>query len=415
MDAPAYLQPLASALAIGLLIGLQRGWQSRDAPPGGRTAGFRTFGLLGLSGGLAALLPTMFGAILLAAAAATLVVGYARDTSPTHQSATGTVAGLLTLTLGAHAASGHQTEAFAAAAVMALLLAMRQQLHGFLRGMTATEIEAAMRFAIVALVILPLMPDRQMGPLDAWNPRQLWMVIVLVLGLSFAGYVAARRIGPERGLLATAAVGSLVSSTVVTASYARRLREPSPAEGALIAGIAIASAIMYARVLLLTAILAPFALAPLALAAVPAGLVAGLLAWRAIRRAGAAPTDGPLELGNPLEFVSALGLTVFVALLAVGSRWAQARFGDAGIGALLLLTGFADVDAAVITLAGLPDGTLTPARAGFLLALPIVANMLLKAGLALVLAGIPRGVRAAVPLVASVAVASAGMAAMVLA
>jgi uncharacterized membrane protein (DUF4010 family) len=259
------------------------------------------------------------------------------------------------------------------------------------------------------------MPDQQMGPLEAWNPRQLWMVIVLVLGLSFAGYVAARRIGPERGLLATAAAGALVSSTAVTASYARRLRDPSPAEGALIAGIAIASAIMYARVLLLTAILAPYALAPLALAAAPAGLVAGLLAWRAVHRAGSAANDGTLQLGNPLEFASALGLTAFVALLAVGSRWAQMRFGDAGIGALLLLTGFADVDAAVITLAGLPDGTLAPARAGLLLALPVVANMLLKAGLALVLGGIPRGVRAALPLVASVLAASAGMAALALA
>jgi uncharacterized membrane protein (DUF4010 family) len=410
MDVTAQLQPLAFALAIGLMVGLQRGWQSREAPAGSRVAGFRTFGLLGLGGGVAALLPPLFGAILLAAAAATLVVGYARALEPDDQSATSTVAGLLTLALGAYAALGHHVEALAATAILVLLLAMRRQLHRFLAGLTAAEIEAATRFAIVALVILPLMPDRSMGPLDAWNPRQLWLVIVLVLGLSFAGYVAARRIGPARGLIATAAAGALVSSTAVTASYARRLRISSAADGPLIAGIAVASAIMYARVLLLTAILAPFALVPLALAMVPAGLVSGTLAWVAVRRTPAVASEQELKLGNPLEFGPALALAAFVALLAVASRWTQQQFGDAGIGALLLLTGFADVDAAVITLAGLPEGTLSPARAGLLLGLPVVANMVLKAGLALVIAGGRAGWRAAWPLLASVLAAAAGMA-----
>ncbi|MFN7399632.1 MAG: MgtC/SapB family protein [Sandaracinobacter sp.] len=410
METLALLQPLALSLAIGLMIGLQRGWQTRDAPAGHRVAGFRTFGLLGFAGGLAALLPIAFGAILMAATAATLVVGYLRESTAADHSATGTVTGLLTLALGGFAAMGHRIEALAGAAILVLLLAMRSRLHRFLRGISVAEIEAATRFAIVALVILPLMPDRAMGPLDAWNPRQLWLVIVLVLGLSFAGYVLARRVGPARGLIATAAAGALVSSTAVTASYARRLRGSSGADGALIAGIAVASAIMYARVLLLTAILAPFALAPLALVAVPAGLVSGALAWKAVRQTSPIPPDGELKLGNPLEFGSAIGLAVFVAVLAVASRWAQQHFGDAGIAALLLLTGFADVDAAVITLAGLPSGTLAPARAGLLLALPVVANMVLKAGLAFILAGGRNGWRAAWPLLATVLAAVIGIA-----
>ncbi len=410
MDMTAHLQPLALALAIGLLVGFERGWQSRSAPDGSRVAGFRTFGLLGLAGGTAALLPPAFGAILLAAATLTLLIGYARAVGEADHSATGTIAGLLTLALGAYAATGHRVEALAAAAIMVLLLAMRQQLHRFLAGLTAAEVEAATRFAIVALVILPLMPDSEMGPLDAWNPRQLWMVIVLVLGLSFAGYVLARRLGPTRGLVTTAAAGALVSSTAVTVGYARRLRTASPADGALVAGIATASAIMYARVLLLTALLAPFALIPVALVAVPAGLVAAVLAWLAVRRMPPTPPGQALKLGNPLEFAPAIGLAAFVALLAVASRWAQLQFGDAGIAALLLLTGFADVDSAVITLAGLPAGALAPARAGLLLALPLVANMGLKAGLALAIAGPRRGWPAARPLLASVLLAAVAMA-----
>jgi uncharacterized membrane protein (DUF4010 family) len=409
VDRFALLQPLALSLAIGLMVGLERGWQARAAPAGSRVAGFRTFGLLGLAGGLATLLPPAFGAILLAAAAATLVIGYARTLSPDEASATGTVAGLLTLGLGAFAAAGHRIEAFAAAALLTLVLALRHRLHGFLRGISRAEIDAASRFAIVALVIFPLMPDRAMGPLDAWNPSQLWMVVMLVLALSFAGYVLSRRLGPSRGLLITAAAGALVSSTAVTAAYARRLRAPSAAEGALVAGIAVASAIMYARVLLLAALLAREALPTLAAAMLPAGLLSAFLAWRALNRSGSAPHEGELKLGNPLMFGPALGLAAFVALLALLARLAFRQFGDAGVAVLLLLTGFADVDAAVITLAGLPPGTLSPTRAGHLLALPVAANMALKAGLAISIAPNARGLRAATPLLASVAAAAAGL------
>jgi len=412
----AQVQPLALSLALGLLVGLERGWRARGEPAGHRVAGFRTFGLLGLLGGIAALLPTLFGAVLLLGAAATLVAGYVRSSDdPAGQSATNAIAGLLTLALGAFAGAGHATEAMAATAIMVMLLAMRQQLHGWLRGINADEIEAASRFAIVALVILPLMPDRQMGPLDAWNPRQLWFVVVLVLGLSFLGYVAARRLGPDRGLLTTAAAGALVSSTAVTAQYARHLRKPGPAEGALIAGIAVASTVMYIRVMLLTAILATAALPVLATIMVPAAVVAGALAALAIRRAPATVGADGLTLGNPLDFRPALLLVAFVAVLAVGSRWALAEFGNAGIGMLLFLTGFADVDAAVITLAGLPDGALTPDRAGLLLAMPVLANTLLKGGLALVIAPNSRGLRAAWPLFASVCAAATGIALVVLA
>lgn len=408
---PAYLQPLALALFIGLLVGLERGWQARRAPAGTRVAGFRTFGLLGLLGGLAALLPMLFGAVLLLGAAAIVVAGYVRTSVDiADHSATSAIAALLTLALGAFAGAGHAGEAVATTAVMVMLLAMRHRLHAWLRGINIEEIDAASRFLIIALVILPLMPDRPMGPLDAWNPRQLWFVVVLVLGLNFLGYAAARRLGPDRGLLATAAAGALVSSTAVTVEYARRLRIPSQAEDALVAGIAVASAIMYVRVMVFTAIIATPALASLVVIVMPAAAVAAGLALLAIRRTSAIAGADGLVLGNPLDFRPALLLVALVALVAVGSRWAMVEHGSAGIGTLLFLTGFADVDAAVITLAGLPDGTLSPDRAGLLLALPIIGNTLLRAGLALLIAPNARGLRAALPLFASAAAVGAGIA-----
>lgn len=408
MNQAELLQPLALALAIGLLVGLERGWQARAEPAGHRVAGFRTFGLLGLLGGLAALLPLAFGAALLLGAAATLVAGYVRESTADRHSATGTIAGLLTLALGALAAGGHAVEALAAAAVLVLLLALRHRLHALLRGISEAEIEAASRFAIVALVILPLMPDRAMGPLEAWNPRQLWLVVVLVSGLSFLGYAAARRLGPGRGLMLTAAAGGLVSSTSITLAYAARLASGAtdPAtRGALAAGIAIASAVMFGRVLLLTALLAPPALPALAAAILPACAVALGLAALAARRTRQADAAQPLSLGNPLDFGPALRLALLVALLAVAVRWAIDRFGDLGIGVLLTLTGAGDVDAAIITLAGLPAGALAPAAAGQALALAVVANTLVKLGLVLGIARNRSGLAAAGPLLAAALVA----------
>lgn len=407
------LQPLALALAIGLFVGLERGWQARRAPAGQRVAGFRTFGLLGLLGGLAALLPPMFGAALLLGGAATLVAGYVRESTRRRHSATTTIAALLTLALGAFAAAGHTIEALAATAILVLLLSLRHRLHAMLRGISEAEIEAISRFAIVALVILPLMPDRAIGPLGAWNPRQLWLVVVLVSGLSFLGYAAARRLGPGRGLMVTAAAGGLVSSTSITVAYAGRLagQGTDPAtRGALVAGIAIASAVMFGRVLLLTGLLAPTALPALALAIVPAGAAACLLAALAARQAREAAPAQALALGNPLDFRPALQLAALVALLAVAVRWAIDRFGGLGAGVLLLLTGAGDVDAAIITLAGLPAGSLAPDRAGQALAMAVIANTLVKLVLVLAIARSRAGLVAAGPLLAAALVAGGTLA-----
>lgn len=388
MDAFAHLEALGLSLAIGLMVGLERGWSRREAGAGTRVAGLRSFGLLGLLGGLAALVPRGAGLALLAAAALLVALGYARESrAPRGHSVTSAVAALLTLGLGWLAASGEGVVALAVAAVMTLLLASRTRLHGWLRGLSAAEIEAFARFAIVALVILPLMPDRAVGPLDAWNPRQLWMLLVLVLGASFLGYVLARRLGPGRGLLATAAAGALVSSTAVTAGYARRLKAADAPAGALTAGILLAGAVMHLRVLVLVALMVPAALPALALLLGPAGLLQAGLAALARRRAPAAASGSTVALGNPLEFAPALLLVAMVMALAVLARWLMARLGDLSLGWLLALTGLLDVDAAIVTAAGLPGDALPPATLGRMLALPVMANGLWKALLCPLLGG----------------------------
>ena len=269
----AHLIGLGMALALGLLVGLQRGWAQRDREEGSRFAGIRTFALFGLGGGIAGVLydhargPAM---ALLVAACMLVVLGYARTARAEGPvSGTSGVVALLALASGFLAASGERLVGTAVAVVMVLLLSMREQLHGWVRRIDEREMISIARFAVIALVILPLLPDRPYGPYQAWNPRNLWMVVVMVSGFSFAGYVAARVLGPTRGIIATAAAGSVVSSTAVTASLATRLRDGTAGSAVAAAGIATASVVMFLRVLVLTAALAPFALPALALLVAP--------------------------------------------------------------------------------------------------------------------------------------------------
>jgi len=232
------------SLALGLLIGIQRGWALRKEEPGSRFAGIRTFGLLGLVGGVAGALRVVddrIGIIIITAAALLILIGYAATTRRSGNiSGTASLVGLLTLGCG-FLATTQAMLATIIAAVVTLVLALRTQLHGWIGRLSEVEVNAIARFALIALAILPLLPDRAYGPLDAWNPRQLWMVVVMVSGFSFAGYVASKRLGVSRGTIAAAGAGAMVSSTAVTAALATRLRDDSENAPILFAGIATAA------------------------------------------------------------------------------------------------------------------------------------------------------------------------------
>jgi uncharacterized membrane protein (DUF4010 family) len=410
LDEAGLLRGLAAALAVGVLIGIERGWRQREAAEGSRVSGLRTFALLGLSGGIAGLLPDLLAAVVGLAVLSSLVLGYRSALARLESlSVTGTLVAIMTFALGVAAARGLVSEALGVAAVTTLILTLRSRAHAMLKGMTQPEVESIARFALVALVILPLLPDANYGPYQAWNPRQIWMVVVVVLGLSFLGYVASRRLGANRGIMITALCGALVSSTAVTAAYARKLRRGEGPSNPLVAGIALASLVMFVRVQILTIMLVPFAARSLAQAMVPAFVVGAVTTMLALRTTPPAePTS--VTLGNPLDFRPALVLAALVAVMAVTARWALAAFGDEGIMVVLGLTGMMDADAAVLTLAGLPRESLTPAAAGLALAAPVLANTAFKACLAFGLAGpAHQGWKAAAPLFASVLASLAGI------
>lgn len=374
---------LGAALACGLMIGIERGWRLRDEGAGTRVAGVRTFTLLGGGGGVAAVLGTalhpMLAVALAAALAAIIVVGYMRDTAPGEKGrrdATSFIAAILALALGLLAGAGQPALAVAMGAIATLLLSARKELHRFIGRLNSTDVRAFALYAVIAASVLPFLPDRQMGPLNAWNPFQLWLVIVLVTGLAFAGYVANRTVGAAKGVLATAIIGGAYSSTAVTASLAQRLGKGE--QGPFNAGIALASGVMYLRVLILVALLSPSTLASMVLVTGPATLVAlgvALVAWL---RSGDAADGNVAPPGNPIALLPAFGFVAIVAVSAVIAIWAQRNFGESGVATSLFLTGSFDVDAAIITLSGLPPTAIARDLAAIALGGTIVANMALK-------------------------------------
>jgi uncharacterized membrane protein (DUF4010 family) len=392
---------VATALASGLLIGIERGWKLKEQKPGTRVAGVRTFTMIGLGSGIAGLLGSV-GEVVVAAAIAVgmvaiLVIAYARALESQHDS-TSAVAAVSTVAIGFLAGSGNPALAIACAAIGVALLALREELHGFVEHLDADDVKALARYAVIAGAILPFLPSGHYGPLGAWDPQRLWLVVVLVTGFSFLGYVANRVFGERHGTIATALIGGAYSSTAVTQALSQRLGSKKTA-GAEPAGIALATAVMYLRVPVLMAVFATRALLPVSIILLPAVLVAWGAGWWLYRKAP--KSDAPAQPGNPIALLPALGFAAFVAAAAVAAAWAEGRFGQSGIAVLLLIVGSMSVDTAIITLGGLSPDAISPLLAAIAIAGTIIGNMAVKIGIALVYAR-GKGVSSALAMTASV-------------
>jgi uncharacterized membrane protein (DUF4010 family) len=308
------------------------------------------------------------------------------------------VAALATVGLSFLAGFGDPGLAIAGATIVTLILALKAELHGLLDKVDEDDVKALARYAVIAGAVLPFLPDGQYGPLGAWNPQKLWLVVVLVTGFSFLGYVANRIFGERHGTIATALIGGAYSSTAVTQSLAQRLGSERRA-GAENAGIALATAVMYLRVLVLIGILSTRVLLPFAIILLPALIVAwgaGLWLYRKAPRC-----DAPTSPGNPIAILPAFGFVAFVAFAAVAAKWAAGRFGEQGIAVLLLIVGSSDVDTAIITLGNLPAAAISSLLAAMAIAGTIIANMAVKIGITLAYSG-RRGLPAAAAMGSSV-------------
>jgi uncharacterized membrane protein (DUF4010 family) len=407
LNAITYFEALSlvTALACGLLIGVERGFTLRREQEGTRVAGVRTFTLLGLVSGLAGFLGSsgqqLAGGALIAAAAAMIAVGYAhRPNLSERPDATTQVAALGTLGLGFLAGFGQPALAIAGATLVTLLLALKQETHHVIEHLDEQDVKALARYAVIAGAVLPFLPSGRYGPLHAWNPQRLWLVVVLVTGFSFLGYAANRIFGERHGTIATALIGGAYSSTAVTQSLAVRLGSDKRA-GAEPAGIALATGVMYLRIPILIGLLATRVLPPILVLIVPASIVAWAAGFWMLRKAPR--NDAPTPPGNPIALLPALAFVAFVAAAAVAAAWAQGRFGQSGIAVLLLIVGSMDVDVAIVTLGTLSPGAISPLLAAMAISGTAIVNMAVKIGITLVYAG-RKGISAAIAMTASVVV-----------
>jgi uncharacterized membrane protein (DUF4010 family) len=410
---------LGAALAIGLLIGFERGWEVRDRAEGTRIAGIRTFAVVGLLGGAVGVLALGQGgwvvAGALAALGAILAVAHARDPGrDKDQSITTLVALLACFALAVLAGVGEVTVAAAAAVVIALLLGVKPELHGLLQRIRREELLATIRLLLISVVVLPVLPDRGFGPYAAFNPYRLWWMVVLVAAISYVGYVAARIAGERRGILAMALFGGLASSTAVALNLARLGRDKAVAPATMAAGTVTASAVMFPRALVIVAVLAPELAAPVAAALMPAAAVAFAGAWLWIRRK---PDDGTavgaegLATGNPLDLAAAIKFGALLAAIMVLARAAADVLGEAGLIAIAAASGLADVDAITLSVVqGFSDTAFGPKPAVAAILAAVAVNTAFKVALVAVIAGARAGLSVGLPLAAALAAGAAGIA-----
>lgn len=342
------------ALGLGLLVGLQR--QFAESP----LAGLRTFPLVAVLGTLCAHLDLQLqshGWVTAAgfvAAGALIGIGKFTVTRQPHADLglTTEIALLLTFALGAYLAFGDRVLAVALGGGMAVLLQFKPELHGLVARLSAADLRAIMRFVLITCIVLPLLPNKTYGPFDVINPFEIWLLVVVIVGVGLLGYIAYRFLGAGAGVLITGLLGGAISSTATTWSYARQRTANPEADRIAVAVIVIASAVAYVRVLLIVSVAAPGILPAVAAPVVSVLAVMTLSAAGAWWNARAHADDLP-EQSNPTELKSALTFGVVYSGILLLLAAARRQVGAASLYLVAVLAGFTDLDAITISTARL--------------------------------------------------------------
>ncbi|MFN3351486.1 MgtC/SapB family protein [Pseudorhodoplanes sp.] len=391
MDIIDLLSHFAVALGIGLLIGIERGWRTREEKPGSRTAGVRTFTIIGLLGGTAGVLAETAGKPLTVTGGVIIGLGFAafaitftmmcRDENRADGSfsATTAIAGMLTFALSAYAMIGDVRAAAAAAVATVGVLALRTPLHAWLTTLEEREIRSALILLAMTFIALPVIPDQSIGPFGGVNPREIWLIAIILAGVSFAGYLAVKLLGTRHGIMLAAAAGGLVSSTAVTASSAKRAAAGEGAPHLLAAGVALATAVSFARVIAIAGFLTPGLLRFLAPPLGAAILAAVTWSFIAVsRRSSEGDDEQPVEFKNPFEFWAVIGFALLLAAIVLAGRLLGENLGEMGAIAGALALGLADVDAVTVSMSRLTPEPLSFNAAALAILAAVVSNNVSK-------------------------------------
>jgi len=376
---------LVVAILGGAAVGVERQRSGHATGPEARLGGVRTFTLLGTLAGIAGLLTATGYApaagLLIAGALALIVAGYIRA-SKIDVDATTEVAALVVLAAGLLSGLGELRFSAALTTMTVLLLAEKQGLHKFVDRLDNTMLLAAARVAVMSVVILPLLPEGPFGPAPGIRPRDLWILVLLFSSISFVGFIAQRLAGAA-GYPLTGLLGGLVSSTSVTLTFARLSRAHPTQAAPLATGAVAASVILFLRVAVAVAVLNT-ALLPTLAWYLAAPLVAGLavlaLAWRSLD----GPKSAPSELRNPLQFRAALEMAALFQVVLFAVYYAQTWLGESGVMAGGFLLGLTDVDALTLAMTrSVASGTTIDLACRAIL-MGVIANSLMKTGIATV-------------------------------
>ena len=393
---------LAIAALIGLAVGLEREWSGHADGPDARFAGLRTFLLLGLLGGTAGLLANenheIIATLIAAGGVAFSIAAYVIAVRAPGSSRDGTteVAAILVVSLGVLACAVSWLLAAAAGSLVVLALNEKKRLHGVVTHLRQEELRAALQFAVLALVILPILPA---GPYFGWaavRPRALWMIVLLFCLLNFAGFIARRSAGERRGYLLTGLLGGAISSTAVTLGFARYSRQYPDISSALACGVVGACTVLVPRVLVISAVLNPAVAIQLLPYLIPAGLIGAAVvafAWRSDAEvptiAGHAPVSWLAGSDkNPLRLGVAIRLAVIFQIAMIAITFALQTWAVTGAYGSAVVLGLTDVDALTVSMST-PSAKLLTSIAARAIAIGILANTAVKFSISAV-AGSPR-------------------------
>ncbi|MBL4258876.1 MgtC/SapB family protein [Vibrio fluvialis] len=399
---------LLVALLLGAIVGTQRGWVARNNVEGSRVAGIRTFSLVGLYGGLSAILaahysPLLLGFALLALVVLASIAFVLKQRKSQDISITGVVSLLVTFVLGSLAVSGEPVLAAAAAVITAVVLDNKKELHEALQKLQEYELDAALRLMLISIVMLPLLPNQSYGPWQALNPYEIWWMVVLIASISFLGYFAIKIGGAKRGVLFTSVFAGFSSSTALTLQFSNLSRDQPTISPLLASGILLCCGTMFPRLLIvaslinteLTPILWPVIVVMMIGLYIPAWFI-----WRSTDVDF--NEDQSANHKNPLALQSALWFGVILAIIMLLAHALSDWFGQAGTLALSAVSGITDVDAITLALGRQSTHSLDAYTAAMGIIIAASVNTLVKMGMVISIGDRSLWVRVAPAMVLSV-------------
>jgi uncharacterized membrane protein (DUF4010 family) len=380
------LKKIGLALALGMLVGIEREFsQRREGEP--LFAGSRTFALLALLGAISGYLASHTSPLILLGAL--LIVGaliamsyFLSVRSGGHLGTTTEISALLTFLIGVIVAMGELLVASITTIAVATILALKPSFRAFTGKISHEDIYATLKFAIISVVILPFLPNRTIGPLDVFNPAETWWIVILVSGISFAGYVLIKIVGAHRSVPVIGLLGGLASSTAVAVSFSQRSKQNAELSRVLALGAVLASTTMFPRLLIeitvVNSALLPSILFPLSGMA-GAGLLAIIWLWRMERRREQA---AEVQFTNPFSISPALKFALLFVVILFVSKAALDFFGTRALYFTAVIAGFSDADAIALTAARLARESLEASTAATTIILAAMSNTLMKGAIA---------------------------------